>query len=103
MAATKKIGILTGGGDVPGLNPVIKSVVYGASQIGRTVIGIRQGWEGLTHLIPGANDDLTSANSRATTRAPSTAPAAPCCTPRAPTRAKCPKPSCPRIFRPRSN
>src|ERR1700722_18983022 len=59
MAATKKIGILTGGGDVPGLNPVIKSVTYGASQIGRTVTGIRRGWEGLTHLDPnGANDDL---------------------------------------------
>jgi 6-phosphofructokinase 1 len=59
MAETKKIGILTGGGDVPGLNPVIKSVVYGASHIGRTVTGIRRGWEGLTHLDPsGANDDL---------------------------------------------
>jgi ATP-dependent phosphofructokinase / diphosphate-dependent phosphofructokinase len=46
------IGILTGGGDVPGLNPVIKSVVYRASEIGRQVIGIRKGWEGLTHMDP---------------------------------------------------
>ena len=45
-----KIGILTGGGDVPGLNSVIKSVVYGASEIGRPVTGIRKGWEGLTNL-----------------------------------------------------
>jgi 6-phosphofructokinase len=50
MPETNNIGILTGGGDVPGLNSVIKSVVYGASEIGRHVIGIRRGWEGLTHL-----------------------------------------------------
>ena len=53
MAATKRIGILTGGGDVPGLNSVIKSVVYRATEIGYEVIGIRRGWEGLTHLRPG--------------------------------------------------
>jgi ATP-dependent phosphofructokinase / diphosphate-dependent phosphofructokinase len=47
-----KIAILTGGGDVPGLNPVIKSVVYRATELGRSVIGIRKGWEGLTHLDP---------------------------------------------------
>jgi 6-phosphofructokinase len=50
MLATNNIGILTGGGDVPGLNSVIKSVVYGSTEIGRQVIGIRRGWEGLTHL-----------------------------------------------------
>jgi ATP-dependent phosphofructokinase / diphosphate-dependent phosphofructokinase len=55
MPATNNIGILTGGGDVPGLNSVIKSVVYGASEIGRQVTGIRKGWEGLTHLT-GPND-----------------------------------------------
>ena len=43
MSANDKIGILTGGGDVPGLNPVIKSVVYGGSEIRRHVIGIRKG------------------------------------------------------------
>src|SRR5579872_1277389 len=50
MPAGAKIGILTGGGDVPGLNPVIKSVVYRASEMGRDVIGVRKGWEGLTHM-----------------------------------------------------
>ena len=46
----KRIGILTGGGDVPGLNSVIKSVVYRGSELGCEVIGIRRGWEGLTHV-----------------------------------------------------
>src|ERR671934_2423415 len=45
-----RIGILTGGGDVPGLNSVIKSAVYRASEHGAEVLGIRRGWEGLTHL-----------------------------------------------------
>jgi len=48
--AKKRIGILTGGGDVPGLNSVIKSVVYRGSEIGCEVVGIRRGWEGLTHV-----------------------------------------------------
>jgi 6-phosphofructokinase len=48
--ATKRIGILTGGGDVPGLNSVIKSVVYRGGEIGCEVVGIRRGWEGLTHV-----------------------------------------------------
>ena len=48
--ATKRIAILTGGGDVPGLNSVIKSVVYRGSETGFDVIGIRRGWEGLTHV-----------------------------------------------------
>ena len=46
---SKRIGILTGGGDVPGLNAVIKSVVYRATEHQCEVIGIRKGWEGLTH------------------------------------------------------
>lgn len=46
----KRIGILTGGGDVPGLNSVIKGVTYRAAEAGLEVIGIRRGWEGLTHL-----------------------------------------------------
>ena len=48
--AGKRIGILTGGGDVPGLNSVIKTVVYRGSEIDCEVIGIRRGWEGLTHV-----------------------------------------------------
>jgi 6-phosphofructokinase len=48
--AAKRIGILTGGGDVPGLNSVIKSVVYRGRELDCEVIGIRRGWEGLTHV-----------------------------------------------------
>lgn len=48
--ANKRIGILTGGGDVPGLNAVIKNVVYRGSDHNCDVVGIRRGWEGLTHL-----------------------------------------------------
>lgn len=47
---SKHIGILTGGGDVPGLNSVIKEVVYRADELNAEIIGIRRGWEGLTHL-----------------------------------------------------
>ena len=57
MSGTKRIGILTGGGDVPGLNAVIKSVVYRATGAGYDVLGIRRGWEGLTHVRPGAELD----------------------------------------------
>ena len=53
MATPKRIGVLTGGGDVPGLNSVIKSVTYRATELGMEVIGIRRGWEGLTHVEPG--------------------------------------------------
>ncbi len=42
-----RIGILTGGGDVPGLNPSIKSVVIRALDEGHEVVGIRRGWGGL--------------------------------------------------------
>ena len=49
MARTKKLGILTGGGDVPGLNPAIKAVVESAIDRGWDVIGIRRGWGGLLH------------------------------------------------------
>jgi ATP-dependent phosphofructokinase / diphosphate-dependent phosphofructokinase len=46
----RRIGILTGGGDVPGLNSVIKSVVYRGWENGLEVVGIRKGFEGLTHV-----------------------------------------------------
>ena len=48
--AKKRIGILTGGGDVPGLNSVIKTVTYRSSENDIEVVGFRRGWEGLTHL-----------------------------------------------------
>jgi 6-phosphofructokinase len=44
---SKTIGILTGGGDVPGLNPAIKAVALGAVDLGYRVLGIRRGWGGL--------------------------------------------------------
>jgi len=44
---TKTLGILTGGGDVPGLNPAMKSVVLNALDSGYKVMGIRRGWGGL--------------------------------------------------------
>lgn len=44
------IAVLTGGGDVPGLNAVIKSIVYRGEEIGYRVMGIRLGWKGLTHM-----------------------------------------------------
>lgn len=47
-----KIGILTGGGDVPGLNPCIKAAVYRAIDEGHEIIGIRRGWAGLLELNP---------------------------------------------------
>lgn len=56
--AAKRIGILTGGGDVPGLNSVIKTVVYRSGELDYTVTGIRRGWEGLTHV------DLNDPSSR---------------------------------------
>ncbi len=52
----KRIGILTGGGDVPGLNSVIKSVVYRSSEVGWETLGIRRGWKGLTHVDPSRDD-----------------------------------------------
>ncbi len=65
-----RIGILTGGGDVPGLNSIIKSVVYRGWEIGWETIGIRHGWKGLTHLGPaGASDaEFVVALSRDNTR-----------------------------------
>jgi 6-phosphofructokinase 1 len=54
-----RIGILTGGGDVPGLNPCIKAVVNRADENGWEVLGIRKGWAGLLHYDPA--DDTSRA------------------------------------------
>ncbi len=53
MSAKKKgvIGILTGGGDVPGLNPAIRAVTIRALREGYQVVGIRRGWAGLVDII----------------------------------------------------
>ncbi len=45
------IGILTGGGDVPGLNPAIRAVTIRALREGYKVIGIRRGWEGMVDIV----------------------------------------------------
>ena len=45
------IGILTGGGDVPGLNPAIRAVTIRATREGYQVIGIRRGWAGLVDIV----------------------------------------------------
>jgi 6-phosphofructokinase len=47
-----RIGILTGGGDVPGLNACIRSVVLSADDLGWQVIGFRRGWEGVMEIDP---------------------------------------------------
>lgn len=54
----RTIAILTGGGDVPGLNPCIKQLVVRATQLGLKVLGIRKGWEGLLAL--GSDQDTGS-------------------------------------------
>jgi len=55
MASVKKIkgtiGILTGGGDVPGLNPAIRAVTVRAIREGYRVIGFRRGWAGLVDIV----------------------------------------------------
>jgi len=45
-----RVGILTGGGDVPGLNPCIKAAVWRAIEEGHEIVGIRRGWAGLLNL-----------------------------------------------------
>jgi 6-phosphofructokinase 1 len=47
-----KIGILTGGGDVPGLNPCIKALVDRAEEEGHQALGLRRGWAGLLNYDP---------------------------------------------------
>jgi ATP-dependent phosphofructokinase / diphosphate-dependent phosphofructokinase len=49
-----RIGILTGGGDVPGLNPCIRSVTLSALDRGWEVVGFRRGWQGLLDIDPDA-------------------------------------------------
>ena len=51
------IGILTGGGDVPGLNPAIRAVTIRALREGHRVIGIRRGWGGLVDVVPDKDAD----------------------------------------------
>jgi 6-phosphofructokinase 1 len=52
----KKIGILTGGGDCPGLNPAIRGCVYSAEKYGYECVGLTDGWKG---LVEGATTPLS--------------------------------------------
>ena len=54
----KRIGILTGGGDVPGLNPCIKAIVSAADALGWETVGFKRGWAGPLHVDP--EDDAAS-------------------------------------------
>jgi ATP-dependent phosphofructokinase / diphosphate-dependent phosphofructokinase len=47
-----RIGILTGGGDVPGLNPCIRSITLSADDLGWEVVGFRRGWQGVLEIDP---------------------------------------------------
>ena len=47
-----KVGVLTGGGDAPGLNPAIKGLVYRGSELGQEVIGLFDGWRSLLNPLP---------------------------------------------------
>ena len=58
MAIKRRIGILTGGGDVPGLNAAIKAAVRRAHAHGIEVVGLRRGWLGPVSINPDNPDDL---------------------------------------------
>jgi 6-phosphofructokinase 1 len=62
-----RIGILTGGGDVPGLNACIRSVTLSADDLGWSVVGFRRGWEGVMAIDPVDRASI-AANSIALTR-----------------------------------
>ena len=71
----KRIGILTGGGDVPGLNSAIKAFVWRLSDDGHEIVGLRRGWASLLNIIadPAADNSawvmpLNRANTRAIDR-----------------------------------
>jgi 6-phosphofructokinase 1 len=53
----RTIAILTGGGDVPGLNPAIRAITIRATRDGHRVVGIRRGWAGLVDYVPDPNAD----------------------------------------------
>ncbi|MBI2238966.1 MAG: 6-phosphofructokinase [Actinobacteria bacterium] len=55
-----KVGILTGGGDVPGLNACIKAVTMRAADEGHIVLGIRRGWDGLLECNPDDPESLAA-------------------------------------------
>jgi len=71
----KRIAILTGGGDVPGLNAAIKSFVWRLSDAGHEIVGLRRGWAALLNIVPDPRVDnsawmmtLNRSNTRAIDR-----------------------------------
>jgi 6-phosphofructokinase 1 len=54
MSEVKRIGVLTGGGDAPGLTPALKELVYRASEHCIEVVGLYDGWRGLLDPLPEA-------------------------------------------------
>jgi ATP-dependent phosphofructokinase / diphosphate-dependent phosphofructokinase len=71
----KRIGILTGGGDVPGLNAAIKAFVWRLADANHEIVGLRRGWASLLNIIPDTRVDnsawiqpLTRSNTRAIDR-----------------------------------
>ena len=57
MSRRETIAILTGGGDVPGLNPAIRAITIRALRDGYRVLGLRRGWAGIVDLIPDPEAD----------------------------------------------
>jgi len=52
MSSVKRVGVLTGGGDAPGLNPAIKGLVYRGSELGLHIVGLFDGWRSLINPLP---------------------------------------------------
>src|ERR1043166_9587657 len=52
MSKSRRIGVLTGGGDAPGLNPAIKGLVYRGAELDLEVVGLFDGWRGLLNPLP---------------------------------------------------
>src|SRR6267378_4765025 len=52
MSKSQRIGVLTGGGDAPGLNPAIKGLVYRGSELGLEIFGLFDGWRSLLDPLP---------------------------------------------------
>src|SRR5215471_1532850 len=52
MSNLKRVGVLTGGGDAPGLNPAIKGLVYRGAELDLEVVGLYDGWRSLVNPRP---------------------------------------------------
>src|SRR3990172_5519626 len=57
MTRRRTVGVLAGGGDVPGLNPAIRAITIRALRDGYRVVGIRRGWGGLVDMVPERDAD----------------------------------------------